>query len=817
MSSKTIAFFFTVLILILGGSASVFAGQPINDHANVSPIPLSKHQSFTQSQKVLQEDEQPTYEYKFDTEFTTNASEYRPGDLALVNSTASINGINGSVAWKLLTPLKEKVQDFGMDASYVFFDDPNFQNSSVSDWNNNTANPFDAVTIQKASASNALNLTTTDDTSVSVVESNIYDDINGTFDLSFYYSVPAGSDGKNNLTFSYFNGTQWVTENVTLPTAFNTQFANQFKLENIRIDSKANPSEPTLRFNLTHSKAQWLIRPLSISYAEPEIDLSDGETKTGTLEQIWVHGTSLGAQNHYRELVPVTYNISSPTTAAANAWANFEIPLPSQHVYLGDWLFDLMVTPVDQDGDELTAMHYFVPIRVTQDIEFNVEKLFVLRGLNATTDEPMFEEENGQKVFSPTDNITLVGSLQTNTTNEWLNAAYFSTLDGNILANSTGKSNIDLLWGNGTDDELGKESQLVGLNQEGETIAHGNGTSFNNTALYANTTWFLNYRIPNRGLFGEVDLELVLSFPSEVTTTGSNNNTYSEDYNISVSLDPITVQFLLNISEQNMPFDRTWVITEFMEGNFEVQTWHANQSLLNTTYAHENRTLDLEIAIPLEDLDLSVFVTKVGESTIAQEFALNLINEIFVFSGSLSANLDTKSNYELKIRWLDAEGTPEEVVTFKNGENVLTYPVRGTVTIELPTTKPVFRAGENVLIEFNLSIDQLNGKLTAGLQLYAQLDQSSINSLVIEEDGTYKVLETLDRNTTLGEHVFSIYKSSTNEKLGEITFNVLAPTVNPNDVQEVIPDYLIVVGSVLGLIVLATFGLGFVFVISRKT
>ncbi|MHA2363683.1 MAG: hypothetical protein ACXAC7_06980 [Candidatus Hodarchaeales archaeon] len=748
---------------------------------------------------IQQEDESPSYSYAFDTKFKTNSSRYYPGESVVINSTSSSNGFNGTATFSLTTPLDEDVFAFERDASRVFFDDPAFENESVSDWENHTTNAFANIEVE----SGRLNLTTNTDSSIAIASYNKYLDIVGSFDITLNYAIQE-TDEKSNLTFSHWNGTNYESLNLTIPEDYGiTNY--QLVSEKITINNTVDAPNGLFFFNLTGSEAKWLLKPLLLSYSIDRLDLTTGEE--GSIDQIWVHGVP--GEILSRENLSISYNVST-TVGEMAAFTHFEIQLPENNLYLGDWLFKLVIIPIDQSENELPRIDYIIPIRVTDNITFSPVRQFLLRGTNSTTNFPIYEDEtNITTIYSPGDNITLIGQISSNSTGTLFNSEYFSDLNGELLSNTTGTANLELLWGNST-DELGAESSLRSNNPLAQDLAHGNFSDLSDE-LKTNTSWLVNYRIPKRGIYGSAAQELILSFPSFITINASNNVIYGDDFDLVIDLNPITIKFIVNITSETLPFNRDWIITEFMEGEISLKSMHYNNTNLTSIYNEENRTINWELDIPFDDLSLSIYLIEENTNAEkAQELDVNLISDKYIFSGKLDSNLDTSKTYELHVQWIAPKDVNDDSIAnleFTSGNIEAIYPIRGTLTVELPFDEINVIRGRNLRIDFNISIDQLNREAT-GLNLYAVLGNSVTKTLIYEQDGTYSILETISFDTSLDRHTFTIYKESTNEVIGTISFNVLQEPAS--NVETKVPDIYTVFGSIIAIIIIAGFILGII-------
>ncbi len=131
-----------------------------------------------------------------ETNLTTDKEKYNPGETVTITAGSKYNDMNGSLEWRLESPIGEIPFDFYSDLQKIF-QDPNFNNFSIPDWTNGSTEPFEFV----ESTSGYLNLTTTAD-----------DDEND--NEIFYYDNTSLKDGKRYLiSFDYFSKGENILDN----------------------------------------------------------------------------------------------------------------------------------------------------------------------------------------------------------------------------------------------------------------------------------------------------------------------------------------------------------------------------------------------------------------------------------------------------------------------------------------------------------------------------------------------------------------------------------------------------------------------------
>lgn len=131
-----------------------------------------------------------------ETNVTTDKEKYNPGESVTITADSRYNDMNGSLEWRLESPIGEIPFDFYSDLQKIF-QDPNFNIPSIPDWTNGSAEPFEFV----ESTSGYLNLTATADTDENDNE-------------IFYFNNTALKNGKRYLiSFDYFSKGENILNN----------------------------------------------------------------------------------------------------------------------------------------------------------------------------------------------------------------------------------------------------------------------------------------------------------------------------------------------------------------------------------------------------------------------------------------------------------------------------------------------------------------------------------------------------------------------------------------------------------------------------
>ncbi|MHA2277646.1 MAG: hypothetical protein ACXAC2_17840, partial [Candidatus Kariarchaeaceae archaeon] len=558
--------------------------------------------------------------------------------------------------------------------------------------------------------------------------------------------------------------------------------------------------KPQIFFNMTEANTTYYLDNFDLKYAIPEIEYKmtgTPEKQKGTILQTYEH-EGVGTQTN----VSMNYEASWHSSLLNNfAYANFTIDLPKKLAYLGNWRFSLSIQPkqLNIDNELIDAGSRFdlhIPINVTDTIQFNSNFKYVQRGYNDTLDAPIYEEETSfSNLYSPGDQIIQIGELFYETTQESFESLPYANIDGHVLSDASESNIEDLAWGAGT-------SSLQRFDENGQTIKEGNFSQIN--LQNSSKSWAVTYEIPLRGLYGNVSNRLFVRFPTsiefdEFMTPNANTDAFFE-----FDLGKFQVKYLTEIIEEVLPFDRVYYITEFLEGNFKVNTTHYNTSI-NDFYPNHNITTDL--LIPREDLTFNVFLARVDDNSSVLDFVVNLYQENFFFSKKIDPNLDIPNEYNLQILWADASNFGDEnnskMKFVELDSTAFLIKIRGTLRMSLSLEIIKVRQNENLEISFNVTIEELNANAN-GLQIFGILSDSDgnvqTNSTIPtqEKDGVYSLFYSVKDDLDLGLYVINLYTVN-NEKLGEIRFFVTPPEQEPSTVT---PEYFIIIGAALVALIL---------------
>ena len=758
--------------------------------------------------------ESPTYEYpNQSTTIKLNSSIYKPGETAAVNITSDVNGLNGTLNWDLTNPLGEQYFGFTNDLTRVVFEDPNFNDAPmIKDWTNGTLDNkslgFQGFSSLESENRLKLEAKTNLTASVDIIESRIT--YNGSVPIStgiyrFSFNYYTTGD-KVPLMVYIWNGTQY--QKFEAPAGGTSLAQKSFSVGYLNISYLSSDSQIFL--NTSNANTTWYLDNFDLNYDFPEVALKltgATETKQGTIIETY-EDQNVGIQNN----VSVSY-VSSYSREESTSYANFTIKLPDKLVYLGNWRFSLSFQPyrltTEENPEPISTprIEYKIPLNITDKIVFQSDQRFMQRGFNDTDSSYFYENETNQpKIFSPGDRITEIGQLMYTSNNESFEGVPYSNVNGYVFSNASGTNLKDYTWGEGL-------SIIQNYNLDGKSIADGNFSLIDIENV--TKTWGINYMIPLRGLYGNISNTLVVNFPNSLTFDDQVTPNAGDDAQYKYDLGIVESKFKTEIISETLPFDRVYYITEFLEGEFTVNTTHYN-STLNTVY--DNHNITIELNIPRSDLSFNVFFAQENENKSVMDFVVNLETNNFFFSQKIDPNLNIPSLYDLRISWLDAfnAGDKEESELVFANSNSKTHKmnIQGTLRMNLPLDIFEVHQNENIEINFNVSIEELDTE-ARGLRISGLLCDSdgscTSNSpkIPIEEiDGKFTIFYTVQDTIDVGERTLKLFTQNGVE-LGEITLVILPERITPNAET---PELIIIIGSGLVVIVL----LGYLAVILMK-
>ena len=474
----------------------------------------------------------PSYYFSnYNTTVNVNSSSYKPGQTAVINITAPGNSINGSICWALLSPLNDPFFSFSNDTTYSIFQDP-YLIYGTSDWKNDPTYQFQTLVFNHYnSTANLLTLGSTLANSTKPDRVLLNDTIlPGQYQITFQYN----SSNTGLLDLSAWNGA--VYNNYSIAANVGTISSSLFRL-NISIGNPEPSASKYLGSQMYFSTNQnntWDLTGFRMYHNLPKVNIyQPGNTTVVTNKTIQSY-RSQGSE--FKNNITIT-SYTFENLIKKTSFANFTIALPKYSLFLGDWQFALIVNPIRQSTGKLISgatIIYRIPLNITDQVIFNQNMIYMNRGFNTTTSLPIYAKENTISVYSPGDNITLLGSFAYTSTNMSFNSNYYGSIATNayLLSNASQTNLKGLTWG-----KIGSiaSSNVQAYNKNGKTVEQGNFTIAQ--VPNVNTTWGINYHIPLRGIYGNITNTLYLIFPNllqfDLNATPSANQAYITSFNIS--------------------------------------------------------------------------------------------------------------------------------------------------------------------------------------------------------------------------------------------------------------------------------------------
>ncbi len=638
---------------------------------------------------------------------------------------------------------------------------------------------------------------------------------NGTY-TGYFDDVMITVEPSSTLELQYYNGTNWINvTNFQTTTHKWNRFKTTIELNSISIpangtifafvlpDNSTSTTDPPITWlldNFTFVKITPPIGRLSLateikrgSVNATRIFTVDGQVKNETLSSSYEY---LFTEKEGKPVVSI----------------NFTLTLPKEQVYYGPHSLDIIYYPnVTSQQETKTRVVLSHLIYIEDTFRFEPLKYYALRGTveysyndtqqnQTVTINQVFFEEEPERIFSPGDNITIIGLLVPESAEKLFNKT--AALDTSFykLENGFAKFEWQGVTGNITWGENG-DSILRTYSSSAKDIAHGNFTVA--YPLLTNYTKFiaLNFVIPSRGIFGTVNSTLFFDFKTTLSPAGHrfNDTVTIKPYTVNITLATLDVKFRVNITQSLIPTQNHFVPLQSIDGTFTVDPLHARTNLLdkyqfanitlaNGTIITVNRTIHENITqfIPLNDLHLKMFLDaeNQGNLTIFDEkyditIAINRFGNKFSWFYKFSPN-DLNGTYILRVLWLEAEKANDTALKFLAVNTNNTKPTELSITLSVNFNFKSFYStpisiiqGKNLLLNFTFTIDELGTDLyIPGINLNIQLDDN--DSLVIaasENNGIYTInLDT--KALSPGTHTIDIYHRSSGVKLATITFTV---------------------------------------------
>ena len=331
--------------------------------------------------------------------------------------------------------------------------------------------------------------------------------------------------------------------------------------------------------------------------------------------------------------------------------------------------------------------------------------------------------------------------------------------------------------------------------------------SLNNTQTIG-----INFQVPNRGIFGNITGNLSLSL------MGTNVKPDGVGDPLLSLVVPITlprVEFRINVTEEHLPPETLFWLTDYFGGNITLEFLNINNTL-EANYT--NRNISSVLDIPITDVDLRLFLDETGlsltEIDITQEFHHHYIGNTIIWFDFIDP--DIKSGiYTFRIRWNTAYS--QNATSFAEvAITQLAISIQGTLEIVTSSTLPTVKQGEQLVINFTIQLTETLKRI-GGLDLISSLadNVSEGNLIVYEQQGVYYVDLVVDNTMEAKNYQINIFVSGSSDAIGSIEFKVVEREGEQSN-QLNFSDVLISIGGFGIFVALGVAAVGLMFRINKS-
>lgn len=612
------------------------------------------------------------------------------------------------------------------------------------------------------------------------------------------------------LYVSYWGETQkW--------TNFTNLQSGNHQWESVEISAKIgvnHPTTKTLKFILPdtnsyvdNTTAIWLIDNIAVNLVE------DHEKKTGistvrnkgTIYSTWFH-------RDLKEDLTSAYDIKAEepinVTASADVAATIKIKLPQYQVYFGSWTFVFMIHRVDDLGDPLDIKMINITFLIKDHMNYVVQDFYVLRGStnetvgNESIFTEYFERETEIQSISPGDNVTIIGYLEANSTS---NETYQDFYDLDYLEIGTASSYF--VWNSSSNPDKAYTWSIFGFipyNSEGKTVLEGKFDFPNNNSKSVG----INFRIPNKGIYGNVSSNLTISI--------IGTKSYGISLDIPISL-PI-VKFKINVMNEELP-ETNYLLTEYLGGNVTVEFSNIN----NTLEANfPSRNISSKLNIDVSDIDLTIYIDDLSHTPtvidVSQEFHYHIIENTILWLDPIDPHLP-KGDYRFLIRWDTPYSLGIQDQSYLDIVD-LNITIEGDLLVVPSEETTKIEQGGQKTINFSVHLLDSQGeyvKSLGGLNLLGKIagTESFGNLIIYEQNGVYFIDLDVGFDTKPKSYTIEILIFDRDDPLeGSINFEVEESDVSTAPLWGL--DNLIEVGGFLILLIAGVTFAGLIFLLNRR-
>ncbi len=644
---------------------------------------------------------------------------------------------------------------------------------------------------------------------------------NGTY-TGYFDDVTISIEPTTALELQYYNGTNWV--NVT-GFKKNTHKWNTFQTT-INLNATAPAANGTIfalvlpdqSNDTTDPPTFWLLDNFTFVKITPPIGrlTAAGTDKvvTGSVNATRIFRVDDQVKN---ETLFSFYEYTVKQEEKTIVSVNVTLTLPKEHVYYGPHALDIIFYPEATSSETPKPRVFSSLIYIIDDFRFEPLSYYALRGSidfsynDTQTNETIsiqqvyYEDETSQRLFSPGDNVTIIGFIIPESQKRLFNrtvaldTSFYKIENGHARFKWQGLTE-NITWGTNGD------SILRVFSTNAKDIAHGNfSVAYPQLTNYTKFV-AINFVIPRRGIFGSVNSTLFFNFQHSLNNQGHNftESTAIQPYTVNMSLPQLEIKFRLNITQSLLPSTTRFVPLQSIDGTFSIDPLHARDDLLNrygtanVTLANGtkitlNRTMFENITnyVPLADLHFKMFLDRSDKGNISSfddgidiPISIERFGDKFSWFYKFSPN-DLNGTYVARITWLEAEKVNDTASIFipfnKKGSTPTELTIDFIVDLQFVPFYDVpisLTHGEILTLNFTLTISELGSNFyIPGVKLSARLDDNeSLDIPIIENNGVYTIIIGT-RSLPVGTHSINIVLQSNGKVLRNIQFTI---TPNPS-------------------------------------
>ncbi|MFX0085987.1 MAG: hypothetical protein ACFFAU_09945 [Candidatus Hodarchaeota archaeon] len=551
--------------------------------------------------------------------------------------------------------------------------------------------------------------------------------------------------------------------------------------------------DESIETNIT--TAYWLIDNITLNLVTQHTaatEISENRN-SGTINSTWIH-------RGFQEELVSTYNIIAEKQVDVeippDVHAIITIDLPSHQIYFGAWVFMLTIHREVSLPSEQEIKRINISFVVEERMNYILQDVYMLRGSTNITQgnesiyTDYFERETNIEAISPGDNVTILGYLEANSTpGEWYDLGYlrisFATVEYTWYSNWSSKENITWI-----------HPHFISY-QEGGSVLDGNFSAPHNNLKSVG----LNFKIPNRGIFGNLTANLSITLENINPKPG---NVGGSPHTIEIPLNLPPVRFKINITDENLP-ESSYFLTDYIAGNITVDFLNF---LHNLTEIYPGRNITSNLPIPIKDLDLSVIIENNSENRGIQVLHHNTIGKTILWLDQIDPHL-LAGSYTFWIRW----NTPykQNITDYERIETTeYTINIQGTLEVQPIADIPQIVQGDSRTINFTVILNETNKKV-GGLNLKGIIvgDESNGTLVVYEEEGVYKIDLEIPLDTEAKPYSVQIFVIGRDTPLTEFSYEVIEKKIARTDISAI--DEIVKLGGFAVFVIIGISILGLLY------